>query len=94
MPNQSETTAIEAAAIRLDDGRIYTLPPPARHHNVISLINSRESNVDMAGDHQGFVTNDGTFVSRKVAWIIADRAGQITRLPGGVEGLLFSENLW
>jgi hypothetical protein len=44
---------------------------------------------------QGFITTDnGRFVDRAEAWIIADKAGQIINRGEGIDGLLFSENLY
>ena len=50
-------------------------------------INIKMSN---KADHQGFVTNNGTFVNRKEAAKIAFLAGQIEE----PEEILFSEMLW
>jgi hypothetical protein len=44
---------------------------------------------------QGFITTDnGRFVDRAEAWVIADKAGQIINRGEGIDGLLFSENLY
>ena len=44
---------------------------------------------------EGFITTDnGRFVDRKEAWLIADKAGQIINRGEGIDGLLFSENLY
>jgi hypothetical protein len=84
---------IAAAAIRKGD-RVYTLPPPARHHDIIRLIaeETAERPAVTEQDTQGFVTNEGRFVNRRQAVLVAIRAGQIERpkWPGG----LYSEDLW
>jgi hypothetical protein len=44
---------------------------------------------------EGFITTDnGRFVTRQEAWIIADNAGQIINKGEGIDGVLFSENLY
>lgn len=84
---------IVAAAIRKGD-KVYTLPPPARHHDIISLIatETEERPAVKHPDVQGFVTDDGTFVDRKRAIRIAIEAGQITRPKWPPN--LYSEDLW
>ncbi len=42
---------------------------------------------------QGFVDQYGIFLSRKEAWVIADREGQM-RHRASLPGTLFSENLY
>lgn len=77
-------------------GQVYALGPPARHHNVIRML---EDSMDLpiVPDVQGFVTSTGQFVNRLVAYQIAEAAGQIKGRdrPGSYQGpLLFSEDLW
>lgn len=43
---------------------------------------------------QGFVDQQGVFLTREEAWPIALAAGQIIRRVGGDEGRLFSENMY
>ena len=43
---------------------------------------------------QGFVDQQGVFLTREEAWPIALAAGQIIRRVGGDEGRLYSENLY
>jgi hypothetical protein len=44
---------------------------------------------------QGFIDQYGKFYSRKAAWKIAEKEGQIIRRCGGDEdGTLWSENLY
>lgn len=81
---------IVAAAI-LYEGRLYTLPQPARHSHVIGVI-WHEIKKQVAGETQGFVTDEGKFVDRKEALRIATEAGQITEPSGLPE--LYSEDLW
>jgi hypothetical protein len=82
---------IHAVAIRRQ-GVIYTLPRPARHHDVIAF---------MAGDcgmptpitgEQGFLTQIGEFVDRLRGAEIAVSSGQVAELQWPPS--LFSEDLW
>lgn len=86
-----ETTQITHVAIKYD-GKIYSLPKPNRHHDVIRMIGG------ISGpDVQGFVDEDGEFLTRKQAYALACVNGQLNRRPGpghyqGPE--LYSEDLW
>lgn len=83
------TMRIAAAAIRLDDGTIHTLPPPARHHTIMQHFK-----LIPTPDQQGFVTECGTWARRKPALRIAERAGQLIREPTAPTHGLFSEDVW
>jgi hypothetical protein len=77
------------------EGLIFTLPAPARHHNILHMM----SKLGITQDHtvtQGFLTDTGDFVRRKPAMMIARAAGQMKpREPGQYDGEeLFSEDLW
>lgn len=77
----------------LSDGQVFSEPPPARHSSVLLKIQSAgESHI---GSTQGFIVSDGTtsrFATRKAAWRIAKKAGQI--LNAMVPGTLYSEDVW
>jgi hypothetical protein len=78
------------AAIMLD-GRVWHLPPPKRHHDVISKIwNTR---ADPGRGVQGFLTSDERFVDRIEGLRIASDAGQIIEKHGNPDEL-FSEDMW
>lgn len=92
-----------AAAMRGRDGAIWTLPPPARHHDIgLYMLAMGEPSPYPDGDDQGFlVAAYGLFTGvprpiyqrRVVAKRIAEKAGQI--LPDkGQHPELFSEDLW
>lgn len=49
---------------------------------------------DWDNAEEGFVDQQGVFLTREEAWPIALAAGQIIRRVGGDEGRLFSENLY
>lgn len=78
------------------DGVMHQLPRPNRHPHVIQKI-YEENGVGIAGpDEQGFVLDDGTFIGRRDALILAKQNGQLLpRSPGQYQGdKLFSEDLW
>ncbi|MFA6046456.1 MAG: hypothetical protein WC718_15835 [Phycisphaerales bacterium] len=81
---------IERAAIRWG-GRVWSLPRPARHHDVIALIH-RATGAMGIDDVQGFVTSTGRFVDRKDGAEIALASGQVEALRWPPN--LFSEDLW
>lgn len=82
------------------NGVAYSLPAPNRHHNVLWSMPPKVRDADdetESRDVQGFLLEDGTFVDRKEAYIIATGTGQINRrqYPGSYQGdQLFSEDLW
>lgn len=82
---------IIAVAIKYDN-RIWQLPRPKRHHDVMRSIGG------MFGPHiEGFISSTGEFVNRTEAMRIAVAAGQLRRRSGpeyyqGPE--LYSEDLW
>lgn len=85
---------IVCAAIRGDDGVVYSLPRPARHHNVIDHMRAQGYAGLVSGDRQGFLLSDGTFTWRRPALHVAKRAGQLIREPTAPAHGLFSEDVW
>jgi len=84
--------AIVAAAVRLPDGLVCSLPRPARHFNVIRSLASH--GIDQQGNHeQGFLLSDGRFCRRTPARMVAEKAGQILPTAGQTKEL-FSEDVW
>jgi len=74
-------------------GKLYTLPKPNRHHDVIRAMSGGVK----GPDKQGFIDQNGRFLNRKEAMIHAEETGQLKRKPGkefykGEE--LYSEDLW
>ena len=71
-----------------------------RHHDMImndTIRRFKELGVVLDGEksEQGFVDNNGKFLTREEAWEIALVAGQILRRVGGDDrGRLFSDNMW
>lgn len=78
---------IAAVAIKMPDGSIRTKERPARHHELIHDL--YEETGEVVTGQQGFVTNEGRFVERKEAYIIAIKADQLDP-----KRTLFSEDVW
>lgn len=76
-------------------GRLYSLPAPNRHHDVIRAIYEKTGQPVMR-NWQGFLTSEGKFVGRKEAVKIARRAGQlnVVRPKTSPRSILFSEDVW
>jgi len=84
---------IVCAAMKMEDGLVVT---GIRHFST----EMRETLRRIYGDdyhlkvkEQGFVNQRGTFLSRKIAWIIAKNADQIIAEVSS-PGTLYSENLY
>lgn len=91
---------VEQAAILYDGGdvrKVYSLPPPARHHDVLHAM-SREFGIsqDTHGKdmEQGFILTDGGWARRARALMIAQLRGQLIREPTAPHIGLFSEDVW
>ncbi len=72
-------------------GRIFSLPKPYRHHDLIQVIASLGEPTPVNGT-QGFLLGSGEFVMRKAAARIAVSSGQCRELQAPPS--LFSEDLW
>lgn len=86
---------ITAAAIRATDGRVFHVPRPGRHGDVMVLmVGTYGFERPVKQEHiQGFITEDGMFWDRVQAHRLASYAKQI--LPGhGGHRELYSEDLW
>jgi hypothetical protein len=81
---------IVAAAIEFR-GVVCFVPRPGRHSDVIRKMARMGVPIPING-REGFVTDEGQFVERRVALGIAEIAGQL--LPGKGHGELFSEDVW
>jgi hypothetical protein len=82
---------IVAAACRLGE-LTFTIPPPARHHDVLRAMMARGL-PDYEAD-QGFLDHRGVYLNRKTAMITAVQCGQVERDISGAIPELFSEDLW
>lgn len=85
---------ITHVAIRFN-AKIYSLPPPNRHHNVILKIveETGVANVNASGEDQGFLDSTGKYLTRKEALDLAIENGQL-RWDQPIYSQLYSENLW
>jgi len=91
VPDSSGGYAKVYQAAIMYDGKIYSLPRPARHADVIRSIGG------MSGPHkEGFIDSAGYWLTRGGAYIRAQRTGQIKRKDEFVyvAGLLYTEDLW
>lgn len=83
-------TKIVSAALRLPNGLIISLPAPKRHHHLINGLGmwAEGLGADASGfEHeQGFLTDEGRYVTREEAKVIAGVGSHPTQL--------FSEDLW
>lgn len=84
---------IECAAIMGFDGKVYSMPRPNRHHNIIAYMARDLGHPTPISGKQGFVTTDGEFVDRRKAKLIAIENNQL--IPGHSQlDILFSECMW
>lgn len=91
----SSAMRVEKAAIRTNEGQVFAVDPPGRHHDVIRVIRESGYGGPVGGDRQGFVLSNGRFVMRKAALRVAIKAGQVQLDKCHAPGVgLFSEDVW
>jgi hypothetical protein len=83
---------IVAAAVKDVSGKIWTLPPPARHHDIVHEMCKARAKGYLDLDNQGFILENGQWVSRKAAAYLVMHNGQCNSLHN--PGCLYSEDLW
>lgn len=86
---------ITHVAIRFH-GKIYSLPAPNRHHDVIRHIAEETGArfVDAHGEDQGFLDDKGQYYNRKQALVHALINNQV-KDPNNIRlQMLFSEDVW
>lgn len=88
-----DSKEIVAAAISYK-GEIYTLPKPARHHDIIRHICEKTGEESIGENIQGFLDDKGRFASRTAAMFIVKINNQPMREGVIVLRELYSENLW
>lgn len=81
-----ETERIDRAAIWFE-GKVYSLPPPARHPDIV-----RHFGGFGGPTHMGFLTGDNLFVDRAEAMKVAISANQL--LAPSDKPYLYTEDLW
>lgn len=59
------TLKVVAVACLDKNSKVWSLPKPARHHNVLHLMFSKKVQEKDSSDSQGFLLNDGSYVDRK-----------------------------
>jgi hypothetical protein len=69
---------IIGVAIKDKNGKVWSLPKPNRHHNVIPVIFAEPGGKELLSEHvQGFIDDTGVFLTRVDAWFEAKRCNQI-----------------
>jgi len=84
--------SVVAVAIEDRDGRVYQLPKPNRHHNVIKLMVNDGCKTPIIGE-QGFILSNGRFANRIEAKFVAINADQLLERASKTHRL-FSECVW
>lgn len=79
------------AAIVDDFGGVHSVPIPGRHHNIIKQM--REAGYIGSVRQQGFLLNDGQFMNRDDAKLVAIKANQLKN-GDTISATLTSEDLW
>lgn len=78
-------------------GKVYSLPKPNRHHHILHS-GMMDDKVNEEADVQGFLDDNGKFLNRAEAYVVAKSIGQLDRSnhpPNHYDGeLLFSEDVW
>lgn len=80
--------------------KIYSLPPPARHHNLMKEAkNYGWTREEVLAADQGFMyvnneTDPEIWCDRGLAFTIVAKNGQIVNILNSPPGILFSEHLW
>lgn len=85
---------IVAAAVKVDS-KVYSLPAPARHPDILDYIADIDVKLLQRPHYhcEGFLTSENRFVSRYDAAQIARRAKQIIN-PDYMHDILYTEDLW
>lgn len=76
------------------NGKLYSLPEPARHSDVIRLAVEDGAPTPIKQRQQGFLDSEGQWLTRADAFNVALKAGQVESREAHRCTLLFSEDLW
>jgi hypothetical protein len=87
-----EERIIAAAVQHFDNGQIWAVEAPGRHHHVLWVMDMLHV-PPMYHRDQGFLTNWGRYVDRKEAALIAAAANQLINKQS-TPSELFSEDVW
>jgi len=91
----SDRAPITHVAIRYR-GKVWVLPPPNRHHDVVRMIadETGDTHIDCRDDNQGFMDADGRNLTREQALVSALCNKQVLDESDIRHGQLFSEDIW
>lgn len=93
MSERDDRVRVVAAAIRMG-GEVISLPPPARHNDILAHMAKLQHGIYRVPAHtQGFLISDGRFADRRAARKIAEAAGQLLPRDMGLPEL-YSEDVW
>lgn len=91
MSNQETIVAVASKAY----GKLYQLPKPNRHHNLLDLMYAENNGAfQVAADEEGFITSTGRYVNREEGYLIAQQANQIIAERHRPGDELYSESVW
>jgi hypothetical protein len=82
---------IVSAAVKLKLGLVVCAP---RHFDKTMRLIIEQLRLTVKDSVQGFVDQHGVFYDRQMAWVIAERNGQILRELSCGTGVLYSEHLY
>ena len=96
MPSENDDASadqelIVCAAIS-QNGKVHSLPAPARHIDILSDMAARGIR-PLVISVQGYITTYGRFVDRVEAFPLARKGGQIKHGPKGPPDL-YTDDLW
>lgn len=86
-------TIVAAAVLDTETYVVYSMKPPNRHWNIVHAMAEELGLKQVATHEQGFLTSDGYFLRRKMAFYVAEEAGQLKQKTGGAD-TLYSEDVW
>ena len=92
----SDGRRIVGVAFNMPDGNLMSVEWGCRHSDAIGRLRADGcTQKQIALAEQGFVDENGRFLTRREAFDVAALSGQLKRKPGGYDGPeLFSEDLW
>lgn len=85
---------IVAAAIRMSNGLVVSMPAPHRHHDIIRMLNDAYARPYLMRGEQGFLDDKGNFRNRIEAAEMAIAEGQLLDDRLLAPHSLYSEDLW
>jgi hypothetical protein len=92
-PEEETPSETVVAAACLRNGLIYSVPRPGRHGDIIRLMCDNGCEAPIIRSKQGFISSDGRFLTRREAFVLACRSGQLQE-DEKKDAILVSEDLW